>query len=164
MYTQQRAPASLLATDKPVSQGTNRRDFFFFLHAHLQHGSGTTTCILSEPPGLSEGLLPPNDHSPDEPGAAPQGAGSNLRDLPKLACLVTTRLLCCMWIILRSRSLAGLQPGDTASRGALCWDRHDNRNAADGGIISSCLLAHSASPTCYAFRCSYCGAARIYRT
>lgn len=58
MYRQQRVPLSLLATDKPASEGTNRRDFCMpICSAALNQPSA----IVPEPPGLSKGLLLPND-------------------------------------------------------------------------------------------------------
>ncbi len=58
MYTQQRVPLSLLAADKPASEGTNRRDFCMpICSAALNQPSA----IFPEPPGLSKGLLLPND-------------------------------------------------------------------------------------------------------
>ena len=59
MHTQQRVPLSLLSTDKPPSETTDRRDFCMSIcSAALNQPSG----IFPKTPGLSKDLLLSNDH------------------------------------------------------------------------------------------------------
>ncbi len=67
----------------------------------------------------------------------------------------------------RSNCCGRLQLGDATIRTTLYLDRHGNQNAADGGIISLCSLAlhtTSSASTCYAFRCSQCGASTPHKS
>lgn len=143
-------PLSLLDTDKPACEGTNKRDFFFLLHAHLQRSSEAAKRNL---PWTSWTVKGPSaccyELQSRRPGAPNQ--------VPEIICTIyeanNNSILCHitysglsvgLCFILGSKSLGRLQLGDTKSTTILYLDRHDNQNAVDGGIISLCLLAHSA--------------------
>lgn len=169
MYTQQRVPLFLQATDKPVSKGSNRRDFCMpICSAALNQPSA----IFPEPPGLSKGLLLPNDRyelQSRQPGAPYQE--------PEIICTIceinnnTTfcyitlfgLFVCCLW---RSHSLERSHPGDTTIWTTLYLDRHDNQNARMLVLLvyalslARSLALHTSSSALifYAFRCSQCGA------
>ena len=122
-----------------------------------------TNQLQSSLPGLSKGRLLPNDHyelQSRRPGAPDQEPeiicticeASNKRCVRLHHIFWPASVVCAYFV--RSNSLVRLQQGDTTRRSILYLDRHDNQNAAEGGIISLCSLAcslASSASTCYAF-------------
>lgn len=107
--------------------------FFFFLHAHLQCSSEAAKHNL--PLNLLDCQKAPNIISTIY--------GVNNNSIVTSSILAGAPLVLCF--ILRSKSLGRLQLGRHQKYIAILYlDRHDNQNAAIGGIISLCLLAHPA--------------------
>ena len=146
-----------------------QKGFFFSSFASIcstapnQPTNQPTNQLQSSLPGLSKGRLLPNDHyelQSRRPGAPDQEPeiicticeASNKRCV-RLHHIFWPACVVCAYFV-RSNSLVQLQQGDTTRRSILYLDRHDNQNAAEGGIISLCSLAcslASSASTCYAF-------------
>ena len=146
-----------------------QKGFFFSSFASIcstapnQPTNQPTDQLQSSLPGLSKGRLLPNDHyelQSRRPGAPDQEPeiicticeASNKRCVRLHHIFWPASVVCAYFV--RSNSLVRLQQGDTTRRSILYLDRHDNQNAAEGGIISLCSLAcslASSASTCYAF-------------